>query len=79
MEEFEKLVAESFQSDLAMSETGEESSASAAEENPDTDPETREITEARTEAGIETTPAEERSESVEHTVEPASTVTKVAS
>jgi segregation and condensation protein B len=79
MEEFEKLVAESFQSDLAMSETGEESSASTAEENPDADPETREISEARTEAGIETTSAEEPSESVEHTVEPASNVTKVAS
>ncbi len=79
MEEFEKLVAESFHSDLPMSETGEESSASTAEADSGADPETHEITEGRAEAGIESTAAEEPSESVEHTSEPASNVTKVAS
>ena len=79
MEEFEKLVAESFQSDLPMFETGEESSASTGEAEPATESEGTEVPEARVEAGIESASTEESSETVEHTSEPTSSVTKVAS
>jgi segregation and condensation protein B len=79
MEEFEKLVAESFQSDLPMSENGEARSVSTAEEESASDREDLEVGEARTEASIESIAAEEPSENLEHASEPAGAVTKVAS
>ena len=75
MEEFEKLVAESFQSDLPIAETGEASSESAAEAESESD-EIREIT---AETSLESASAEEPRGTVEHAGEAASDVSKIAS
>lgn len=74
MEEFEKLVAESFQSDLTMTETGEASSESAAEAESESD----EVRDTTAETSLESA-AEEPPNTVERASEPASSVSKIAS
>ena len=75
MEEFEKLVAESFQSDLPTAETGEASSESAAEAESESD----EIHESTAETSLEPASAEEPPDTVEHAGEATSDVSKIAS
>jgi len=79
MEEFEKLVAESFQSDLPLAETAEVSSASAAEAESAAETESDEICESTAEASLESASAEEPPEAVEHAGEATIDVSKIAS
>ncbi len=79
MEEFEKLVAESFQSDLPMTETGEASSESAAEAESAAETESDEIRESTAEASLQSDSSEEPPDNVEHAGEAASDVSKIAS
>src|SRR6266566_2723849 len=76
MEEFEKLVAESFQSDSPMAETGEASSASTPEAEPEAKSEAAEIPETRAETNLESASAEEPPDTVEHAGEATSDVSK---
>jgi segregation and condensation protein B len=78
MEEFEKLVAESFQSDLPMSETSAASSTGSTEMESAGNSEAGEITDASEEAGIESGEPGS-SETADNTSEPTSRITKVAS
>ncbi len=75
MEEFEKLVAESFQNDLPLSETGEASSVSTTEAEPEAD----EIPETTSETSPESASGEEPPDTVEHASEATSDVSKIAS
>jgi len=79
MEEFEKLVAESFQSDSPMAETGEASSARTTEAEPEAESEAAEIPETRAETNLESASAEEPPDTVEHASEATSDVSKIAS
>jgi segregation and condensation protein B len=78
MEEFEKLVAESFQSDLPLSESGEASPVSATNTEA-SDAEGAEIVQESAESSIESTTPHESSGSMEHAEEPSSDVSKMAS
>jgi segregation and condensation protein B len=75
MEEFEKLVAESFQSDLPLSETGEASSVSIAESESEAD----EIPETTAETSLESASGEEPPDAMEHASEATNDVSKIAS
>jgi segregation and condensation protein B len=79
MEEFEKLVAESFQSDLPLAEAAEASSASNAERETDAESEADEIPETTAETSLGSASAEEPPGNVEHVGEATSDVSKIAS
>src|SRR6267142_1790721 len=79
MEEFEKLVAESFQSDLPLAEAAEASSASNAERETDAESEADEFPETTAETSLGSASAEEPPDNVEHVGEATSDVSKIAS
>jgi segregation and condensation protein B len=78
MEEFEKLVAESFQSDLPIAEGGEASSIGTSEPDGVAGPEAVEVADTRVEA-MDSNAAQESPEILEDGDEPIRDVSKVAS
>lgn len=79
MEEFEKLVAESFQSDLPMTENSEVTPASTPGAAPAMESEAEAIAETTAETSHGPASAEEPPDNVEHVGEATSDVSKIAS